>query len=209
MTRKAPSYDAIVLAGGSGRRLGGVDKAALFVGGKPLLSRALDAVQGACRCVVVGPPRALPAQVVGVTEEPPGGGPVAGLAAGLAEVTEALVVVLACDMPFVDCGLVQRLVMAVADDGPGVSDGRLATTGQRSDGALLVDDQGRRQLLAAVYRTAPLLTALSSLGAPSGAAMRALIAPLSLAEVPATPQATLDCDTWESVARSRHLLEDT
>ncbi|MGI8623834.1 MAG: NTP transferase domain-containing protein, partial [Solirubrobacteraceae bacterium] len=81
-----PSFDAIVLAGGRGRRLGGVDKAALRVGDKTLLTRALDAVAGASRQIVVGPPRSLPDGVVGVSEEPLGGGPVAGLAAGLVEI---------------------------------------------------------------------------------------------------------------------------
>src|SRR4051812_33904528 len=36
-----PEYDAIVLAGGGGRRLGGVDKATLEVGGRTLLDRVL------------------------------------------------------------------------------------------------------------------------------------------------------------------------
>ncbi len=55
-----PSYDAIVLAGGSGRRLGGVDKADIRVGEQTLLDRALDAVAEATKRVVVGRPRALP-----------------------------------------------------------------------------------------------------------------------------------------------------
>jgi molybdopterin-guanine dinucleotide biosynthesis protein A len=34
-----PPYAAVVLAGGDGRRLGGTDKAALAVGGGPMLER--------------------------------------------------------------------------------------------------------------------------------------------------------------------------
>ncbi|MGW0901366.1 NTP transferase domain-containing protein, partial [Streptomyces goshikiensis] len=37
------TYDAIVLAGGAARRLGGVDKPALPVGARTLLDRVLDA----------------------------------------------------------------------------------------------------------------------------------------------------------------------
>ena len=72
-------FDAVVLAGGSARRLGGVDKPALQVGGASLLERVLAAVPSAGRVVVVGPPRALPPEVVQVREQPPGGGPGAAL----------------------------------------------------------------------------------------------------------------------------------
>ncbi|NBH02981.1 NTP transferase domain-containing protein, partial [Amycolatopsis sp. SID8362] len=47
-------YAGIVLAGGSARRLSGVDKPALSVGGKPLLTRAIHALSGAGRVVAVG-----------------------------------------------------------------------------------------------------------------------------------------------------------
>src|SRR5262247_3408692 len=50
-------YDVIVLAGGGGRRLGGLDKAALQVGNRSLLDRVLDACGRADRIVVVGPRR--------------------------------------------------------------------------------------------------------------------------------------------------------
>ncbi|WP_438949006.1 NTP transferase domain-containing protein, partial [Streptomyces harbinensis] len=43
VTDDPPVFDAIVLAGGAARRLGGADKAAVTVGGRPLLDRVLDA----------------------------------------------------------------------------------------------------------------------------------------------------------------------
>ncbi|MEU9382801.1 NTP transferase domain-containing protein, partial [Streptomyces sp. NPDC048279] len=42
-----PAYDAIVLAGGAARRLGGADKPSVRVGGRPLLDRVLTACAGA------------------------------------------------------------------------------------------------------------------------------------------------------------------
>jgi molybdopterin-guanine dinucleotide biosynthesis protein A len=78
--------DAIVLAGGRGARLGGVDKADLVVGGQTLLERALAATAGANRTVVVGPRRPTSRPVTWAREHPPGGGPVAALAAGLEHV---------------------------------------------------------------------------------------------------------------------------
>jgi molybdopterin-guanine dinucleotide biosynthesis protein A len=78
-------FDAVILAGGSGRRLGGVDKGALVVAGLPLLDRVLLASAAARRTVVVGEPRPTVRSVVWAREDPPGGGPLAGLAAGMAE----------------------------------------------------------------------------------------------------------------------------
>ncbi|NJP68904.1 NTP transferase domain-containing protein, partial [Streptomyces spiramenti] len=45
-TAPAP-FDAVVLAGGAGRRLGGADKAAVRVGGRTLLDRVLTASRAA------------------------------------------------------------------------------------------------------------------------------------------------------------------
>ena len=62
----APGVAGIILAGGAGRRMGGVDKAALVVGGVTLLDRVLTAARPVCDwLVVVGPAR--PTGVAGVT----------------------------------------------------------------------------------------------------------------------------------------------
>ena len=188
------AFDAIVLAGGHGRRLGGVDKAALEIGPASLLDRALAAVAAAARTVVVGPERPLPAGVVGVCEDPPGGGPVAAVAAAVAHVEQTHVVVLACDMPFVSPATVERLVTG-RDLAP--------------DGALLVDGDGRRQPLCAVYRADALRSALTAVGSPGGAAMRTLVGHLRVTEMVAHPGETVDCDTWDDVDRSRQLMEDS
>lgn len=47
-------YDAVVLAGGAAKRLGGADKPGLTVGGLALLDRVLVACRGARTTVVVG-----------------------------------------------------------------------------------------------------------------------------------------------------------
>jgi MobA-like NTP transferase domain len=91
---------AIVLAGGACRRLG-VDKPEQRVGGRRLLDIALAAVANADTVVVVGPPRQVPDQVTVLREDPPGSGPVAALAAGLAALPDgpADIAVLAADLP--------------------------------------------------------------------------------------------------------------
>ncbi|MCW2566643.1 MAG: molybdopterin-guanine dinucleotide biosynthesis protein MobA, partial [Mycobacterium sp.] len=51
-------YTAVVLAGGRARRLGGIAKPAVDVGGRPMLARVLAAVADAGHVIVVGPPLA-------------------------------------------------------------------------------------------------------------------------------------------------------
>src|SRR3954453_8560212 len=94
-------YDAIVLAGGRARRLGGAPKPQLTVGGRRLLDHVLDAVPDAAHVVVVGPEQAAERPVVWCQEAPPGGGPVGALAAGLPRTSADVVVLLAADLPWV------------------------------------------------------------------------------------------------------------
>ncbi len=75
-------FDAIILAGGRGSRLGGVDKGALPVGGRALLDRVLSAARDAERVVVVGY-GPVPDGVLLTREEPVFGGPAAAVVAGL------------------------------------------------------------------------------------------------------------------------------
>lgn len=79
------AFDAIVLAGGRGSRLGGVDKAALELGGERLVARVVAATReaGADRVVVVGPGSAAVPDATLVREDPPFSGPLPALAAGL------------------------------------------------------------------------------------------------------------------------------
>jgi len=180
-------WGAIVLAGGSGRRLGGVDKAGVVLGGRTLLDRALAAVAGAAPVVVVGPERAADG-VVWTREDPPGGGPVAGLAAGLAVVTDVdFVAVLAVDQPGVTASTVDRLRAAVGD----------------ASGAVLVDD-GHLQWLAGVWRTSVLRAAMPA--EPEGASLRSVLRPLAPVEVPARPGEADDVDTPQdlSTLHKRH-----
>ena len=134
------SHDAVVLAGGQGRRLGGVSKPDVEVAGRRLLDHALDAAAGARRVVVVGPDSLTRPGIPTVMEDPPLGGPVAGIQAGLAHLDalaapgdEAVVLVLACDVPLATVA-VPRLLIAL-DSAPG------------TDGADAVRPAGRlRQL---------------------------------------------------------------
>lgn len=81
---------AIVLAGGTGRRMGGASKPDVIVAGRRMLDHVLDELAAQkVPAVVVGPPDLdvpldSPTGVTLVREDPPLGGPAAGIAAGYA-----------------------------------------------------------------------------------------------------------------------------
>jgi molybdenum cofactor cytidylyltransferase len=118
-----PRVEAILLAAGAGRRMGGRDKLLEPVGGRPMLARAAEAATAsqADRTVVVLPPgadarrAALAGLPVAVAEAPDWAeGMAASLRAGLAAVSPGAdaVVVLLADMPEVTAGHVDRLIAA-------------------------------------------------------------------------------------------------
>ncbi|CUU55578.1 Molybdopterin-guanine dinucleotide biosynthesis protein A [Parafrankia irregularis] len=190
----AEPWDALVLAGGAARRMGGDDKAVLSVGGARLLDRVLDAVAAARTVVVVGPQRPpVPGTraVRWAREDPPGGGPVAAIAAGLRLVTATRVVVLAVDLPFLGAAEVHGLLDAVAaGGGPG-----------GPQVALLSDPAQRPQYLAAAWRTVTLRAVLPV--DPAGRSVRSLLAGQSVRTVAATERVCLDCDDPAALAVAR------
>ena len=188
-------WAAVVLAGGAGRRLGGTDKPALVVGGQTLLERSVAAAAGAgaAQVVVVGPRRDLAMPVTWTREDPPGGGPLAGLVAGLAALEPArrhewyALLVLAADLPRVSSALVERL---------------LAGLGPDADAVAVVDAGGWVQPLVAVYRAGPLRAALDAVGDPRNRPVRALLERLRVATLPDEDGAA-DIDTPGDLARWR------
>lgn len=182
---------AIVLTGGSAVRFDGADKASIEVAGATLLEHALGALAEVEEVVVVGEQVLTSRAVTFLREDPPGGGPAAGVLAGLAGFSRAPrdVVVLAVDMPLVNVDTVRRLRRASGEDG-----------------ALLVDPTGRRQYLCAVYRVEALVAAAPALEQQHGLAMRRLVAELALAEVPAVAAEARDLDTWDDLLALRTLM---
>ncbi|MCS0601770.1 molybdenum cofactor guanylyltransferase [Streptomyces sp. LP11] len=193
----AVPYDAVVPAGGAARRLGGIDKPGVRVGGRALLDRVLAACADARTTVVVAAPRPTVRPVRWAREEPPGGGPVAALAAGLRHTTAEHAVVLSADLPFLEPVTVRRLLAALRASG--------------ADGALLTDADGRDQPLVAAYRTAALHRELAALAAAhdglAGLPLRRLTGALRLIRVP-DPLASFDCDTWDDIADARARIRE-
>jgi molybdopterin-guanine dinucleotide biosynthesis protein A len=184
---------ALILAGGAGRRLGGRDKPALVVAGRSLLGIAMLAVVG-CPVVVVGPARELPGWVIRCREDPPGGGPAAGVVAGVAALPElpadAVVAVLAADLPGISSDTVDRRIAAL-------SAGAAELTGAADPpgGAVLVDPGGHRQFLTGVWRLGSLHAAIGVNLAWTGRPLRELLSPITVVEVAGSDRETADVDT--------------
>lgn len=178
---------AIILAGGQGSRLGGVRKADLEVGGRRLLDRVLDAVAGSEQRIVVGyEDLEIPDGVIITREDPPGSGPAAGVAAGMAEVGDVdWVFTLACDLPAV-AGAVPALLDAAA-------------TAQASTEAISASSEDRWEWLVSIHRAESLREAIrrDGRGGVTNGSMRRLYADLEWERVSVTPTSTKDIDTWE------------
>jgi len=181
-----------VLAGGEARRLGGVDKALLDIGGATMLDRVLGALWPHChQLVVVGPPRKIAVKEVRYTlEAEPGGGPVPAVAAGLAEAEGAdVAVLLAVDFPLLRARDIGTLLAALDRDGV--------------DAVTAVDHRGRPNPLLAAYRCEWLRSAVAGLG-PGTAAGRLL--PESPVMVDLSENATLNVNDADDLARARRLV---
>jgi len=178
------TWAAVILTGGTASRLGGTDKATLEHAGRSLLARALDAVADAAEVVVVGPEVGMARPVTFAREDPPGGGPLAGTAAGVAALARSheRVVVLAVDMPHVTAGTIARILAAAED--------------VDVDAAWLTDAAGRRQLAGAVR---PSLVPRPD--DAHNAAMRQLMTAGTVRDVAAIDDEAEDIDTWDDVLR--------
>lgn len=176
-------FDAIIVAGGRGSRLGGVIKADLEVGGQRLLDRVLTAARHARQRVVVGVVD-VPEGVRQIVEDPPGSGPAAGLVAGLDAIVDPAewTLVLACDLPGAEQAVPQLVAAAIA--------------GGEADGHCLGSDDGTPQWLLGIHRSDALRKAAADYGDARQRSVRGLLASLRLAVIADTDDVGHDLDTW-------------
>jgi molybdopterin-guanine dinucleotide biosynthesis protein A len=165
------TWSAIVLSGGTNKRFGS-DKSAALLHSVTLLDHVLSFIPQEIKVVTVGKD---------VFEEPPLGGPVAGIARGLQEVDTEYVAIVAVDMPY-GSALFSQLLNAIS-----------------ADAAMPVDADGFKQPLCGIYRRAALLSAIEKLGNPHGQSMRALCELLVIDEVHVDARALIDIDTPEDL----------
>lgn len=193
----------IVLTGGGSTRMG-QHKPALDVGGRPIIASVLEAAREH-PTVVVGTPEEVPEGTPVVRESPPGGGPVAGIAAGLsalADLTDItvvrdveLVAVLAGDLPFLTEDHLDELFVALTSGPEDL---------QRPEVAVAVDTSGHANWLCAVWRTAALRRRLAEVGEPAGTSVRKLLHGIRQVHVLDETGWSTDVDTPEDLDAARN-----
>lgn len=212
--------DAVILAGGLSRRLGGVSKAGLLLEGKTLLARTVDSAaqiiaraaaqpaeagRGAgtrARIAVVGPVEKTRAwladakngaEVVFAQEVPPYSGPAAGIAAGMTALAA---------QPSGDGD--SETVLVLACDMPRAGEvAALLMKALEEDGAshgVMAVDNGRQQPLAAIYPLAALRLAVDAARRANrlqNASVFSLLANVNIIECVVPLGLAADIDTWQ------------
>lgn len=122
----------IVLAGGQGRRMGGVDKGLQLLHGKPMVASVLARLAPQVSEIIINANQNLEAYARfghRVVPDAIGGfaGPLAGLHAGLGAATHRLALTVPCDSPFLPLDLFSRL-----HDRIGENDLAVAKTGDQA-----------------------------------------------------------------------------
>jgi molybdopterin-guanine dinucleotide biosynthesis protein A len=163
----------VILAGGRGRRMGGVDKGLKMLRGRPMVQWVIERFAPQVDELIINANqnldayarfgyRVIPDEVQGFA------GPLAGLQRGLAEAKHGLVATVPCDSPFLPTDLIQRLYRALEQRGADVA---VAKTGDQPHPVFCLC---RRQVL-------PGLTAFLAGG---GRKIDSWYAALSVVEVP-------------------------
>lgn len=172
---------AIILGGGKSARMG-TDKLALEIDGKNLLSRGVEAASSAAGRVIVAGPERSDVEAEFVQEQPPFGGPVAGIAAVVRRLPEedAEVLLLAGDLAE-----------------PAAAVEALRGIPLETDAVVLTGTDGWPHWLTGKYRLSALRRALAAVRDVDGAALHRVFRTLEIDAVPLDEETVDDVDTVE------------
>ena len=117
---------AVILAGGRGERMGGVDKGMLILQDKPLVQHVIDVIEPHVHEIVINANRHIDYyRGLGyrVVEDmfPGFAGPLAGIATSMHQVSTGWVLVAPCDVPGIPPDFTERLVEASARSNSGIA----------------------------------------------------------------------------------------
>ena len=184
-------FAAILLTGGSGRRLGGINKALLEVAGRSCFNHVLGALHSAQSVVVGGETIShQDPRLTFIREEPIGSGPVAAISAALPLVITKYVAVVSVDVP---------LVMGAFEE--------LLSAWRPTDVALVASDGTHESYLVSLFDTDALRGAIAELSTTNNASVKSVLAHLSYRSVKVSnPDMLIDVDTREDLSRVEEIL---
>lgn len=163
----------VVLAGGQGSRLGGLDKGLQLYAGRPLLEFMLDCLAPVCSSVLISANRNLNIyRHYGCPVIPDSGdgfaGPLAGLLAILPVLDCEYALIVPCDMPKLSPTILRHLLRALQSS---------------SVDAVVAADPARKHYSVVACRIEPALIALQDAWAAGDRSLRAWLARLSTQEL--------------------------
>lgn len=175
--------ESIIVAGGNASRINGIDKTMLPLGinGEALLQEVVSACPG--NVIVVGAKRDLATPVDWVADLVEGGGPAAGIWAGLQRVKSEYVFISAGDQQ-----LTSDIVAKICQEAIG------------SDGAWAVRSDGVGQPLLACVKTGLIRELLLPTQGVNASPLR-LMQSLNMVGVKVDEDQVLDIDTWHDAAK--------
>lgn len=156
-----PHTTGLVLAGGAGRRVGGVDKGLLYWEGRPLVEHVVDRLRGEVATLLISCNRnkhyyASLADRIVADQRPGFAGPLAGIEAAIPALDAEFLLISPCDTPYLPRDLGATLLDALTRAGTG-ADISYAHDGERA------------QYLCALLRTRILGSLSRELDSGSGA----------------------------------------
>jgi molybdopterin-guanine dinucleotide biosynthesis protein A len=132
---------AAILAGGQARRFGGRDKSRLVVEGRSIISRQMEVLQRVAKTVFIissNAERFADLSIPVFPDAVAGAGAIGGIYTALEVSPHDHVIVVACDLPFLDANVLSRLAALAAD----------------ADAAWVRSDRGPEPMLACYRRSA-------------------------------------------------------
>ncbi len=143
---------AIVLCGGRGQRLGGVDKPLLRLGERTLLGHVIERLRPQVDSVVLSCARVEDSYrefgYAAVADLKAGEGPLGGIVSALAEASGSWVLTTPADTPFLPPNLVEALAPACRREGASV-----ATAAGRRQNLTMLFDRARAESLRAFFES--------------------------------------------------------
>lgn len=141
----------LILAGGRGSRMGGIDKGLVLLNGRPMVAHVVERLRPQVSTVLINANRNLEqyrAHGFPVVSDQASGflGPLAGMASGLQAAATLYVVTVPCDSPLIGSDLVARLAAALTHEDADIA---VAHDGERPHPVFLLVKRALHDDLAA------------------------------------------------------------
>ncbi|WP_428614086.1 molybdenum cofactor guanylyltransferase MobA, partial [Shewanella sp.] len=136
----SPQIDAVILAGGMARRMGGNDKGLVELNDRPMIQHAIDRIKPQVKQILINANRNQSRYAefgYPVLSDEDSGylGPLAGMITALGQTQADYLMVVPCDCPLLPTDLVQRMLNAIQAEGAEMA---VASDGKREQPVVLL-----------------------------------------------------------------------